>query len=99
MVESVHGADPVQTRRSTAMKVLVLGKATERSESGEFASPEEFAAMDRYFQQLNEAGIVLAADGLQPSSKAKRVAVDADGTTRVIDGPFAEAKELVAGYS
>ena len=81
------------------MKVLVLGKATERSESGEFASPEEFAAMDRYFQQLNEAGIVLAADGLQPSSKAKRVAVDSDGTTRVIDGPFAEAKELIAGYS
>ena len=81
------------------MKVLVLGKATERSESGEFASPEEFAAMDRYFQQLNEAGIVLAADGLQPSSKAKRVAVDADGTSRVIDGPFAETKELVAGYS
>ena len=81
------------------MKVLVLGKATERSESGELGSPEEFAAMDRYFQQLNEAGIVLAADGLQPSSKAKRVAVDPDGTTRVIDGPFAETKELVAGYS
>ena len=53
------------------MKVLVLGKATERSEAGEFGSPDEFAAMDRYFQQLNEAGIVLAADGLQPSSKAK----------------------------
>ena len=68
------------------MKVLVLGKATERSESGELGSPEAFAAMDRYFQQLNEAGIVLAADGLQPSSKAKRVAVGADGATRVIDG-------------
>ena len=81
------------------MKVLVLGKATERSEAGEFGSPEEFAAMDRYFQQLNESGIVLAADGLQPSSKAKRVAVEADGTSRVIDGPFAETKELVAGYS
>ena len=81
------------------MKVLVLGKATEQSEAGQFASPEEFAAMDRYFQQLNEAGIVLAADGLQPSSKAKRVAVDAVGTSRVIDGPFAETKELVAGYS
>jgi len=81
------------------MKVLVLGKATERSEAGEFGSPEEFAAMDRYFQQLNASGIVLAADGLQPSSKAKRVAVDADGTSRVIDGPFAETKELVAGYS
>ena len=81
------------------MKVLVLGKATERSESGEFGSPEEFAAMDRYNQQLVEAGIVLAADGLQPSSKGKRVAFDADGNTRVIDGPFAETKELVAGYS
>ena len=81
------------------MKVLVLGKATERSESGELGSPEEFAAMDRYFQQLNEAGIVLAADGLQPSSKAKRVAVSAGGDSRVIDGPFAETKELVAGYS
>src|SRR4029453_7162848 len=86
-------------RRSTAMKVLVLGKATERSESGELGSPEEFAAMDRYFQQLNESGIVLAADGLQPTSMAKRVAVGANGTTRVIDGPFAETKELVAGYS
>ena len=81
------------------MKVMVLGKATERSEAGELGSPEEFAAMDRYIQQLVEAGIVLAADGLQPSSKGKRVAFDADGNTTVIDGPFAETKELVAGYS
>ena len=81
------------------MKVLVLGKATEESESGEFGSPEAFAAMDQYLRQLTEAGILLAADGLQPSSKAKRVAVDGGGTTRVIDGPFAETKELVAGYS
>ena len=81
------------------MKVLVLGKATEASESGEFGSPEAFAAMDQYMKQLTEAGILLAADGLQPSSKAKRVAVDVDGSARVIDGPFAETKELVAGYS
>ena len=81
------------------MKVMVLGKATERSESGELGSPEEFAAMDQYMQQLVEAGIVLAADGLQPSSKGKRITFDADGSPRVIDGPFAEAKELVAGYS
>ena len=80
------------------MKVLVLGKATERSESGELGSPEEFAAMDQYTRQLTEAGVLLAADGLQPSSKAKRVDFDADGTVRVIDGPFAETKELVAGY-
>jgi len=81
------------------MKVLVLGKATERSESGELGSPDEFAAMDKFNQQLVEAGVVLAADGLQPTSKGKRVAFDADGNYRVIDGPFAETKELVAGYS
>jgi hypothetical protein len=50
-------------------------------------------------QQLVEAGVVLVADGLQPTSKGKRVAFDADGNTRVIDGPFAETKELVAGFS
>ena len=81
------------------MKVMVLGKATAQSEAGEFGAAEDFAAMDRYMRQLTEAGILLAGDGLQPSSKAKRVAVEADGTTRVIDGPFTEAKELVAGYS
>ena len=81
------------------MKVMVLGKATERSEAGEFGTAEEFAAMDQFNEQLVEAGVVLAADGLQPSSKAKRVDVSADGNTRVIDGPFAETKELVAGYS
>lgn len=81
------------------MKVMVLGKATERSESGELGTPEEFVAMDTYMQQLIQAGVLLAGDGLQPSSKAKRVAIDADGNSRVIDGPFAESKELVAGYS
>ena len=81
------------------MKVMVLGKATERSEAGEFGTPEEFAAMDQFNEQLVEAGVVLAADGLQPTSKGKRVAFDADGNTTVIDGPFAETKELVAGFS
>ena len=81
------------------MKVMVLGKATQRSESGEFGTAEEFAAMDQYNNELVEAGIVLAADGLQPTSKGKRVAFDADGNSTVIDGPFAETKELVAGFS
>jgi hypothetical protein len=80
------------------VKVLVLGKATERSESGEFGPAEEFVAMDLFNKKLIEAGVMLAADGLQPSSKGKRVAFDADGTTRVIDGPFAETKELIAGF-
>ena len=80
------------------MKVMVLGKATERSEAGEFGTAEEFAAMDQFNEQLVEAGVVLAADGLQPTSKGKRVAFEADGNHRVIDGPFAETKELVAGF-
>ena len=81
------------------MKVMVLGKATERSEAGEFGTAEEFAAMDLFNQQLVEAGVVLAGDGLQPTSKGKRVAFDVDGGTTVIDGPFAETKELIAGFS
>jgi hypothetical protein len=82
------------------MKVMVLGKATERSEAGEFGTPEEFVAMDQYNEKLAEAGIVLVAgDGLQPTSKGTRVAFDADGNTTVVDGPFAETKELIAGYS
>ena len=63
------------------MRVMVLGKATERSEAGEFGTAEEFAAMDQFNEQLVEAGVVLAADGLQPTSKGKRVAFDADGNT------------------
>ena len=81
------------------MKVMVLGKATERSEAGEFGTAEEFAAMDQFNEQLVEAGVVLAADGLQPTSKGKRVAFDADGNTTVIDGPCAEPKDLVARCS
>jgi len=80
------------------MKVMVLGKATARSESGALGTPEEFAAMGRFTEELIEAGVLLAGDGLQPSSKAKRVAFDDGGSATVIDGPFAEAKEVVAGY-
>ncbi|MGO4598459.1 YciI family protein [Terrabacter sp. 2RAF25] len=80
------------------MKVMILGKATAASESGELGSPEEFAAMNAFNEQLVEAGIVLAGDGLQPSSKGKRVSFDRDGRPTVLDGPFAETKEVVAGY-
>jgi hypothetical protein len=55
--------------------------------------------MDLFNEKLVEAGVVLAGDGLQPTSKGKRVAFDADGNTPVIDGPFAETKELVAGFA
>tara|TARA_R110002020_G_scaffold16586_11_gene58616 strand:+ start:44 stop:463 length:420 start_codon:yes stop_codon:yes gene_type:complete len=76
---------------------MVLVKATADSEAGVMPPSELMEAMGRFNEELVDAGIMLAGDGLKPSSKAKRVAFD--GTSRsVIDGPFAETKELVAGY-
>ena len=82
------------------MRVMVLVKATEDSEKGDFPEPwtsEMMAAMGRFNDELRDAGILLAADGLKPSSDGKRVAFDGPGRT-VIDGPFANARELVAGF-
>lgn len=79
------------------MRVMVLVKATGGSEQGVLPTPELLEAMGRYNQELVQAGILRAADGLKPSSQGKRVAFD--GTARtVIDGPFAATGELVAGY-
>lgn|SRR5947208_1005460 len=82
------------------MRVMVFVKATEDSEKGVFPEPwtsEMMAAMDRYNDELRKAGILRMADGLTPSSQGKRVAFEGSNRT-VIDGPFAEAKELVAGF-
>jgi hypothetical protein len=79
------------------MRVMVLVKATKDSEAGLMPSTELFEAMGKYNEELAKAGVMLAADGLKPSSQAKRVAFDGARRT-VIDGPFAETKELVAGY-
>lgn len=79
------------------MRVVVFVKATADSEAGVMASSEMLEAMGRYNEELVDAGIMLGGDGLKPSSQGKRVAFD--GASRmVIDGPFAETKELVAGY-
>lgn len=79
------------------MRVMVLVKATADSEAGIMPSNELFEAMGRFNGELADAGILLAGEGLKPSSKGKRVAFD--GASRVvIDGPFAETRELVAGY-
>jgi hypothetical protein len=81
------------------MRVMVLVKATEDSEQGNYADhADEFVAMGKYNEELLKAGIMLAADGLAPSSEGKRVAFGDDGGARVIDGPFAETKELVGGF-
>lgn len=80
------------------MRVLVLVKGDEQSEAGQLPPEEAFVEMNKFNEQLLNAGVMLAADGLAPSSKGKRVAFDLDGSTTVKDGPFAEAKELVAGF-
>jgi len=79
------------------MRVMVLVKATKDSEAGLMPSTELLEAMGKYNEALVKAGILLAGEGLKPSSQGKRVAFDGPSRT-VIDGPFAETRELVAGF-
>ncbi len=79
------------------MRVLVLVKATKESEAGAPPSAELLAAMGKFNDELVKNGIMLAAEGLRPSSKGARVHFSGDKRT-VIDGPFTETKELVAGF-
>ncbi len=79
------------------MRVMVLIKANADSEAGVMPSQELLTAMGKFNEELVKAGVMLAGEGLHPSSKGKRVRFS--GATRtVIDGPFAETKELIAGY-
>jgi len=79
------------------MRFMVMVKATQDSEQGVMPSEELLAAMGRFNEELAQAGVMLAGEGLQPSSKGARVRFD--GASRaVVDGPFAETKELVAGF-
>ena len=79
------------------MRVAVLIKATEDSERGEMPSTELLEAMGNFNQELIDAGLMLAGEGIKPSSQGKRIAFDGDERT-VVDGPFAETGELVAGF-
>jgi hypothetical protein len=79
------------------MRFMVMVKATQDSEQGVMPSEEMLAAMGRYNEELAKAGVMLAGEGLHPSSRGARVRFD--GASRsVVDGPFAETKELVAGF-
>ena len=82
------------------MKFMIIVKATPDSEAGRFPpdSDKLFASMADYHEQLSKAGVLLDGSGLQPSSKGWRIRYDGEKRT-VIDGPFAESKELVAGYT
>lgn len=79
------------------MRFMVIVKASKETEAGMLPSTELLAAMGAYNEELVKAGIMLAGDGLQPSSKGARIRYFGD-ELEVIDGPFAETKELIAGY-
>src|SRR4051812_23678483 len=84
-------------RRESAMKFMVIVKEDQQSEAGVLPDPALFEQMAAYNQTLLDAGVMLTAEGLLPSSKGMRVKFEGDKRT-VVDGPFAEAKELVGGF-
>src|SRR5262250_1101396 len=79
------------------MRVMVIVKASKNSEAGVMPSEKLLADMGKFNEELAKAGVLLAAEGLQPSSKGARVKFSGSKRT-VVDGPFAESKELVAGF-
>lgn len=79
------------------MRFMMMVKASEKSEAGILPSQEQLAAMAKYNEELVNSGVMLAGDGLQPSSKGARVKFSG-GTQTVVDGPFPETKDLIAGY-
>jgi hypothetical protein len=79
------------------MRVMVIVKATKKSEAGVLPSEDDFTKMGKFNEELVKAGVMLAGDGLHPSSRGKRVRMGGAKRT-VIDGPFSETKELVAGF-
>ena len=79
------------------MRVMVIVKASKESEAGVLPDTEILTQMGKYNEELVKAGIMLAGEGLQPTSKGKRVRFSGSKRT-AIDGPFAETKELIAGY-
>src|SRR5690606_10839861 len=88
-----------ETKGDPQMRFMVMVKATRDSEAGKMPDdPSLFEEMNRFNEQLVAAGIMQAGDGLQPSSKGARVKFSADNKRTVVDGPFPETKELVAGY-
>jgi hypothetical protein len=80
------------------MRFMVIVKANEDSEKGVMPTQQELTEMGAYNEELVKAGVMLAGEGLLPSSKGARVRFEKDGSSTVIDGPFAETKELVAGF-
>jgi len=80
------------------MRFMVIVKGNEDTENGVMPTEQELTEMGAYNEELVKAGIMLAGEGLLPSSKGARVRFEKDGSSTVVDGPFAETKELVAGF-
>jgi len=80
------------------MRVMAIVKGSEESEAGKMPSEEMLTQMGNFNEELVKAGVMLAGEGLLPSSKGARVRFGGDGERTVVDGPFTETKELVAGY-
>ncbi len=80
------------------MRFMILVPAGPESEAGQLPPTEVFEAMGKYNEELVKAGVLLAADGLHPTSKGARVVFEESGKRTVIDGPFTESKELIAGF-
>ena len=80
------------------MRFMIIVKANADSEAGKMPSTEVLSAMTQFNEELVKAGVMLAGEGLHPSSRGARVNFHTDGSTSVVDGPFAETKELIAGY-
>ena len=81
------------------MKFIVLGHANKDTEAGVLPSAQEFEKMGKFMEELVRAGVFVAGEGLQPSSKGARISFGAGGKAMVKDGPFTESKELIAGFS
>jgi hypothetical protein len=79
------------------MRFMVITKATADSESGRQATTEEISSMGAFIEEMMNAGVLLAAEGIHPSAKGARIYFDGDSKT-VVDGPFTETKELIAGF-
>ena len=79
------------------MRFMILVPANKQSEAGQLPTAEQFREMGKYNEELVKAGVMLAGDGLQPSSKGARIVFEG-GRKTVVDGPFIESKELIAGY-
>jgi hypothetical protein len=80
------------------MRYMVIVKASDDTERGVMPTEQELAEMGAYNEELVKAGVMLAGEGLHPTSKGARVRFDENGRTTVVDGPFAETKELIAGF-